>query len=970
VALPKYAFQRERYWLASGDGAGDVAAAGLGAADHPLLGAAIGMAAGDGCLFTGRLSLATHPWLADHAVLGTAVLPGTALVELALHAGAQVGCETLRELVLEAPLVVNEGERVQLQLTVGEPDGAVLPTRPVAIYARVVGDVDEELSGVWTRHASGVLAPAGWSAGERADAQAVTSDALATGSDAPTTGSDASATGAGEPAAQAWPPAGAEPVALDGIYERLMATGLEYGPAFQGLRGMWRRGEEMFAELELDEDQAQTARYGLHPALLDAALHPAAVAALLDTDGESAPGENVPEQNAQGQSASGQGVPGQSAPAPSLPFAWSGVRLYATGASRLRVSLSRAGTDRLALSIADGDGAPVAAVESLAVRSISPEQFVRTQDGGRDSLYCVKWAAIDAIEGGTRAPKTVLVDCAREDDPDDLATAVRTISNRVLEQIQSRLADETSPGERLAFVTHGAVAAIEGEQLPGLAQAAVVGLVRTAQTESPGQFMSIDVDGEESSQAALTTAITLQESQVAVRKGRIYVPRLAPATPGRPGGFKQAAEAGAPEPGGDDPAGATARPEQAIPWDHERTVLITGGVGALGALVARHLVEAHGVKSLVLASRRGTKAKGAKALVAQLRERGAEARVVQCDVTDRAQVQAALEAVPAEYPLGAVVHAAGVLDDGVLSALTPERLDRVAAPKVGGTLHLHELTAHMKLTAFVVFSSFSSIAGGAGQGNYAAANAFLDGLAAARRAEGLPGVSLAWGLWEQADGLTSELGEVDRARIARAGIRALTAEEGLGLLDAAAQEGDHALLVPVGLDRALLRAQARAGTLPALLHGLVRVPARRAAAKEHRSLAERLANVPAADRGRVVLQLTLAEVATVLGYASPASIDPQQPFKELGFDSLAAVELRNRLSAETGIALAATLVFDHPSAEAIAQHLLEEVEIEAPTQPPAKQPAQAARDERDDEDIRSASADEVFALLDRELGSE
>ena len=979
VALPSYAFGGERFWLAPG-GAGDMTAAGLGVADHPLLGAAVGLAAGEGCLFTGRLSLETHPWLADHAVLGTVVLPGTAFVELALHAGAQVGCESLRELVLEAPLVLSAhppsahppaGERVQLQITVGEPDDSVPPTRSVAIHARIEGaELDGELVGAaWTRHASGVLAPAGGSAGEDADA---------------------SAAGADELGGEVWPPAGAVAVELDGVYERLAGTGLEYGPVFQGLSGMWRRGEELFAEVELGEGQPQADRFGLHPALLDAALHPAAVAALLDTDGESA------------------------SPGPSLPFAWSGVSLYATGASRLRVRLSRPGADKLSLSIADGDGAPVAAVESLAVRTISPVQLAGMQDGGGDSLYCVKWTAIDAIEGGTRTPATTLVDCAQEEDPDDMATAVHTISNRVLEQIQSRLADESSPGARLAFVTRGAVAAIEGEELPGLAQASVNGLVRTAQTENPGRFMLIDVDGEASSRDALTAALALEEPQVAVRKGRIYVPRLAPATPAR-SGATHATEAGAaPVPDKDEvaaalapdrgePAGESPQPERTIPWDPDRTVLVTGA-GALGALVARHLVHEHGVKSLVLASRRGTKAEGAQELVAQLAELGAEAKVVQCDVTDRAQVQAALEAVPAEHPLGAVVHTAGVLDDGVLGALTPERLDRVLAPKVDGALNLHELTARLDLNAFVLFSSFSSIAGGAGQGNYAAANAFLDGLASERRAQGLPGVSLAWGLWEQADGLTSELGEVDRARIARAGVRALSAAEGLDLLDAAAQEGDRALLVPVGLDRALLRAQARAGTLPALLHGLVRVPARRAAATaERRSLAERLAGVPAADRGRVVLGAVLAQVATVLGYASATAIDPRQPFKELGFDSLAAVELRNRLSAETGIALPATLVFDHPSAEAIAGHLLEEIEIGSPTDPPAEasfeaelerlerdlpaaEEAQRARvaarlnallaglgagaNGKDDEDIRSASADEVFALLDRELGSE
>ncbi|MGA2164679.1 MAG: type I polyketide synthase, partial [Solirubrobacteraceae bacterium] len=906
VTLPPYAFRREHYWLAPGGGAGDVAAAGLGAAGHPLLGAAIGMAAGEGCLFTGRLSLATHPWLADHAVLGAAVLPGAALVELALHAGAQVGCETVRELVLEAPLVVREGERVQLQLTVGEPDDAVPPTRPVAIHTRVEGD-DELVGAAWTRHASGVLATGGGA------------------------GADASAgTAADELSGGEWPPAGAEAVELNGIYERLASAGLEYGPLFQGLQNMWRQGNELFAELELNDDQAQATRYGLHPALFDAALHPAAVAALLDADGEGACGENAPGENTSGEGATG----------PGLPFAWSGVSLYATGATRLRVYLSRSESDKLSLRIADGSGGPVAAVESLVVRPISPEQFARAQ-GGRDSLYYLKWAPIDAIERGAGATETVFVDCAHEDDPDDLAAAVRLVSHRVLEQIQSWLAEDRK-GSRLAFVTRGAVAVSEGEALPGLAQAAVSGLVRTAQTESPGQFMLIDVDGEESSQAALAKAP--DEPQVAVREGRIHVPRLAPATP--------RAAAGAA-----DPTSA-----QAAWLDPDRTVLITGG-GELGALMARHLVEAHGARSIVLASRRGPAAEGAEELVAQLRELGAETRIVACDVTDRAQVQATLDAVPAEHPLGAVVHTAGVLDDGVVNGLTLERLDRVLAPKVDGALHLHELTAQMELTAFVLFSSFSALSGGAGQGNYAAANAFLDGLAAARRAQGLAGVSLAWGLWEQAGGLTSELGEVDRARIARAGIRALTEAQGLGLFDAA-QQSDHALLAPVSLDRGMLRAQAKAGTLPALLHGLVRVPARRAAAAKRRSLVERLAGVPAAGRGRVVLQLTLAQVATVLGYPSAAAIDPRQPLKELGFDSLAAVELRNRLSAETALALPATLVFDHPSAEAIARHLLDEVGVEMPSPPPVEVAS------NEDEDIKSASADEVLALLERELGSE
>jgi NADPH:quinone reductase-like Zn-dependent oxidoreductase len=373
----------------------------------------------------------------------------------------------------------------------------------------------------------------------------------------------------------------------------------------------------------------------------------------------------------------------------------------------------------------------------------------------------------------------------------------------------------------------------------------------------------------------------------------------------------------------------TIPPDPAAPRE-PGAVLVTGGTGMLGGLVAGHLARTGRAAGLVLVSRSGPAAAGAAGLAAELAAAGAGVRVAACDTGDRAALAALLDRAG---PLTGVVHAAGVVDDGVISSLAADRIDAVMRPKADAAWHLHELTAGMDLESFVLFSSAAAVFGGAGQGNYAAGNAFLDGLAAARRAAGLPGQSLAWGLWAGTSAITGHLGAGDLDRISRGGMTPLGQQEGLALLDAAAAR-EEALLVPARLDLAGMRARAGTAELPPLLRGLAGVPLRPAAAAGPGAGAEgglrrQLAGLAGPDRDRVLADLVRAHAAAVLGHASAEAVEPGRAFKELGFDSLTAVELRNRLAAAAGLRLPATLVFDHPTPAAVAGFLRAELTPEA-----------------------------------------
>ncbi|MEV0041872.1 beta-ketoacyl reductase, partial [Streptomyces sp. NPDC050804] len=385
---------------------------------------------------------------------------------------------------------------------------------------------------------------------------------------------------------------------------------------------------------------------------------------------------------------------------------------------------------------------------------------------------------------------------------------------------------------------------------------------------------------------------TLDEPDLAVRGGRLLAARLARVPAPVPVPASVAAPVPASVVGTEEPAA----------WHADGTVLITGGTGGLGGVLARHLVTRRGVRHLLLASRRGAEAPGAAELAAELTSHGAEVTVAACDIADRSALSELLASVPAGHPLTAVIHTAGVVDDGVIGSLTPERLSGVLRPKVDAAWHLHELTRELDLAAFVLFSSVAATLGSPGQANYAAGNAFLDALAEHRRTAGLPGLALAWGPWTRSVGMTGTLTEIDVERIARSGMPPLFTGQGVALFDAALATG-AATVAPVRLDLPVLRTR---GDIPPLLRGLIRARARRAAAQVSGtagSLARRLAGLNGAERREILLDLVRGQVARVLGHADAAEVEAGRQFQDLGFDSLTAVELRNGLNTETGLRL-------------------------------------------------------------------
>ncbi|MGC9544764.1 type I polyketide synthase, partial [Streptomyces sp. UG1] len=927
--LPTYPFQHHPYWLETPPTSGNVTAAGLEETGHPLLGAVVVLPDGQGTVFTGRISTTTHPWLADHTVHDIPVVPGTAFLELALHAAGATGCGRVDRLVVEEPLVVPEEGGVQLRVTVGQVDDA--GRRAFAVHARPEGA--DEMS--WVRYAAGALGPAGGAVADAAE------------------GSES-----GE-----WPPADAVALDVDDVYQRLLRAGLGHGPVFQGLGAAWRRGDEVWVEVDLPED-ADPAGFVLHPALLDSVLH----AVLGAADGADL---------GDGRRARSLGAVG-------------GVTVHARGGARLRARVGPAGRDVVGVQIMDPFGVPVASIDSVELRAVPPRRLLREREG-HTSLFRLAWrrvptpeatapagspagsfadpwavigkdssplsvgeviypdldALLGALDTGVPAPELVLLsyDSSGAVDP---AAAAHTTTGHLLEVLRGWLADDRLAGSRLAVLTRNAVG-VAGDgtdaDVADPAGAAAWGLGRSAQSEHPDRFLLVDLDGADCARDLLAAALSCGEPQVVVRDRTLLVPRLT--------------------------RHRVAVPDAAVHLpDPAGTVLVVGGTGVLGGLVARHLVTGYGVRHLLLTSRRGPDAEGAAQLRAELAELGAQVTIAACDAADRQALAALLAGIPAERPLTAVIHAAGVLDDAVLTSLTPERLGPVLRAKADAAWNLHELTRDQDLAAFVLFSSAAGVLGNPGQANYAAANAFLDALAHHRHAHGLPATSLAWGLWEQDGGMAESLGSSGRARLARDGILPLSADEGLTLLDAALSD-DRPSLVPVGLDTGAVRDRLGDAPVPPVLRELVRVPARRAGAAGP-SLARRLAGLSPEDQRAALLDLVCGQIAAALGHASTSSVDPDRAFRDLGLDSLIAVNLRNRLTSATGLRLPVTVVFDRPTPAALVEYVREQL-VDEPVGDAAP-PALAGLDELESrllamppEDSAHAKAAARLRLLLRKL---
>ncbi|HWA54139.1 MAG TPA: type I polyketide synthase [Solirubrobacterales bacterium] len=818
IPLPTYAFQRKRYWLSpEGDGGADPTALGQTALAHPFLAAEIEDPEGEGLVLSGRVSLAEHPWLADHAPGGVPILPGTAFLEAALYAGARAGAPTVEELLLQAPLPLGDVP-VALRISLSAPEQG---RRKLAIHSR-----PGEEGAQWTRNASGVLAE------ESPPAPGPVSE---------------------------WPPFGAKPTEIDALHARLAEAGFEYGEAFQCLTAVWQGGGEIYAEASLPDALGQD-DFLIHPALLDSV-------------------GNVP-LGASGDE-SGEKLP--------LPFAWRGVRLSRAGVSSIRIRMSA--TEDAGFIAFDETGVPAISAESVELRLVDRDAL-RVAAGAERSLYTLGWKALPAplAEDGP-APRVL--------DFRGAAESAQALCARALGDVQGFLVEAADEEDRLVVLTQGAFATDPSER-PDPAQAALAGLVGSAAAESPGRFVLIDCDGSEASEAALAGAHAGEEPQLALREGRLRAPR-----------FAQAA--------------TSSRPPVAL--DPERTVLVTGATGGLGSLVARHLAGSHGARRLLLASRSGEAAAGAAELRAELEASGAQVEIAACDVSDRSQLEALLAGVDREHPLGAVIHCAGLLESATVANASAEQLARVFAPKVEAARHLDELTRELDLTHFVCFSSIAGIFGGAGQCAYAAANRYLDALAQGRRAEGLAATSMAWGLWSEesvaagaaADADAAELARMWRLAAQRFGLVPLSPERGLALFDAALGRPE-ALVAPVDLDLAELGARARGGSLPSLYKGIVRAPLR--AGGEGGDLARRFAAAAEAEREELVLEAVRGHVAAVLGHESAAQVAPDRVFKDLGFDSLAAVELRNRLELDSALSFPSSLAFDYPTTTAVAEYVV------------------------------------------------
>jgi acyl transferase domain-containing protein/acyl carrier protein len=940
VSLPTYPFQRERFWASAAATASDARSLGQLPVSHPLLGAELSLAGESETVLSGRLAREAQPWLGEHALEGVATVPAATWLELAIGAADRVGSRGVEELEIEGEVAWPEAGALQTQIRVEAADdgGGAL-----AIHWRP--EPGEEGAGEWA---------------------AVARARLAGGATEDT------------PGRASWPPAAARSLDPEPLHDLLASRGAELGATFQTLRRAWRGDSSLYLELEPDE-QRHGGAYGLHPALLQEAM---LLACLDDLDPEGSVGEGL-----------------------DLPARIEAATLHRahepSGTLRVTVSTGEGGAER-SLEFADGDdGRPLASLSGLVTRRVDPTELRARRDG--NGLFRLDWiepepaaapparigllgelelggveaeryADVAALAAADPLPTLVLAECAPPVQelgapPERARAAIGT----TLDLLRAWLAEERLAGSRLVLVTRGATAPSRGE-LPDPAAAAVWGMVRSAQAEHPGCFCLIDLgEGSEPATALTETlALTAEEPELAIRDGAALVPRLAPI--------------GAPP------------SEAETPLDPDRTVLVCEDDERLGSSIVAHLAESRGARHfLLLHVGEGDEAAPPPAVLAAAE---AEVRVERWDPSDREALRGLIDSIGPDHPLGAVFHAAPTHDEGAIVSLDAERFERTLRPTGLAAWGLYELTRELDLSHFVLASSVFGVIGSAAQGNHAAASAFLDALAGRARAQGSPATTLAWGPIDGAVGGREPEGG-SRARLGRTGLAPLSLDRVLARLDEALRYAEP-FIAPIDLDRGALRARARLGPLPATLRGLAPAAAR---AVVPAVLAARLAAAPGEDREAIALAAVLEEIAAVLGHDSPRALDPTQPFQELGFDSLSAVELRNRLAATSGLRLPPTIAFDYPTPAALAAYFVEKCGAGgAGEAEDAIELALAALDEalaavgesggaRErvgmrlraalaglaagveeseevlDEDLSSMSDDEVFALIDEEVGS-
>ncbi|MCG8928080.1 type I polyketide synthase [Lentzea sp. CC55] len=807
VELPTYAFQRQRFWLDTPRATRGVTGTGLDAVGHPLLTASMSLAGSDTTVLIGQLSTARPAWAGGHRVGGAAVVPGTALLEMAAKAGEQVGCPRVAELLFRSAVVLSAEGTLDVQVEVSAPQGD--GSRALALHSRTSADAP------WTAHATGRLVPG--------------------------------VPGSGENLTE-WPPANAEPVDLDGLYSRLAEDGLDYGPDFQGVRRAWRRGDDVFAEVTLPAAvRDEAGDYLVHPALLDSALHPLAADALR------------------------------------LPFSWAGVEVHGPGASSLRVRLRSVGQDSFGITAWDNVGMPVLSADELVARPVVREQLqVIGAAQAQETLFRIDWKAPEKLSG-PRGTGHLTLTVGNGDPAVPLPRRVRTALDAALASVRGWLERDHEPGARLAVLTQGAV---DGDPVA----AAVWGLVRSAQTEHPGTLQLIDLDGSAASDKAWRDLVGADEPQLAVRGGQVRVPRLA----------------------GAGPAGAST-PE----W-RGGSLLVTGAGGVVGSALTRHAVREHGVRDVVLLSRRGADAPGMARLSAELRELGASVTVEACDAADREQLAGVLARIPSDRPLAGVIHAAGTSRDATVQSLTAEALEAVLPAKVDAVTHLDELTRDADLTWFVVCSSAAAWWGTAGQANYAAANACIDAIARRRHNAGQHALSLAWGLWAERSELSGHLDEADLRRLARLGLKPLSTEDALATFDVALRSKEP-MLAPIGLDTRQLVDSESAPLTPLLREHVKSRPAVESAPVP--SIRGELAGKDEGAQEAFLRDLVCGLVSQVLGFASAGEVEADRGFFEIGFDSLTVLELRNSIEKATGQSVPPTAIFDHSTPGALAKYL-------------------------------------------------